>query len=113
MNLFMILEKWGKGEVFIVSTSMDSNFEILIKKLSSNGDVDISFGDEGMASIVLRYPIKDLTKIRLDQDNGLYVSGNMNIAGDSYGFITRLKLNVRQLKKEKLDKFLDKLFVKE
>ncbi|WP_299245827.1 hypothetical protein [uncultured Aquimarina sp.] len=102
-----------EGEVFVISKSLDSEFEILIKKLLSNGDIDTDYGADGVASISLRYPILDLHKIRLDKKNELYISGAVGIDGDSYGFITKLKLNVQQLKREKLEKFLDNLFTKE
>ncbi|WP_299213649.1 hypothetical protein [uncultured Aquimarina sp.] len=102
-----------KGEVFVISKSLDSEFEILIKKLLSNGDVDSDYGVDGVASILLKYPILDLHKIRLDEKNELYISGAVGIDGDSYGFITKIKLNVQQLKREKLEKFLGNLFTKE
>ncbi|WP_298313612.1 hypothetical protein [uncultured Aquimarina sp.] len=101
------------GEVFIISKSLDSEFEILIKKLLSNGDVDTDYGVDGVASIFLKYPIIDLHKIRLDEKSKLYISGAVGIDGDSYGFITKIKLNVQQLKREKLEKFLGSLFTKE
>jgi len=101
-----------KGEIYIVSASLDNTFEIIIKKLLNTGEVDPTFGENGVASVFLRYPINNLHKIKLDQKGGLFVSGSVNMDGESFGFITRLKLNVRQLKKEKLEKFLDKLFVK-
>ncbi|MBQ4820444.1 hypothetical protein [Aquimarina sp. MMG016] len=102
------------GEVFVVSTSLDNEFEILIKKILNDGSPDITFGDNGEASVFLKYPIIDLNKIRLAEKNGLYVSGAMRIEGDSYGFIARFKLNLaQQLKKERLEKFLDGLFSKE
>ncbi|MDH7444553.1 hypothetical protein [Aquimarina sp. 2201CG14-23] len=102
-----------EGEVFIISTSLDSELEILIKKLLSNGDIDTDYGVNGIASVFLKYPISNLNKIRLGAKNELYISGSMGVEGDSYGFITKLKLNVQQLKKEKLEKFLDNLFTKE
>ncbi|MHA7058326.1 hypothetical protein ACWGOQ_0013975 [Aquimarina sp. M1] len=102
-----------EGEVFVISQSLDSELEILIKKLSSNGIVDTTYGVNGVASVLLKYPILDLHKIRLDKKSELYISGSMSIEGDSYGFITKLKLNVQQLKKEKLEKFIDNFFSKE
>ncbi|WP_299438051.1 hypothetical protein [uncultured Aquimarina sp.] len=102
-----------EGEVFVISTSLDSEYEILIKKLLNTGDIDTDYGSDGVASVFLKYPILDLNKIRLDKKNELYISGAMSVEGNSYGFITKLKLNVQQLKREKLEEFLDKLFVKE
>ncbi|WP_299257416.1 hypothetical protein [uncultured Aquimarina sp.] len=102
-----------EGEVFVISKSLDSEFEILIKRLLSNGDIDIDYGVNGVASIFLKYPIIDLHKIRLDKKSKLYISGAVGIDGDSYGFIAKLKLNVQQIKREKLEKFLDNLFTKE
>jgi len=102
-----------EGEVFVISTSLDSEFEILIKKLLSNGDIDTDYGTNGVASVFLKYPILSLNKIRLGVKNELYISGAMSIEGDSFGFITKLKLNIQQLKREKLEKFLENLFTKE
>ncbi|MFD2565245.1 hypothetical protein [Aquimarina rubra] len=101
------------GEVFVISKSLDSEFEILIKKLLPNGEIDTDYGNEGVASVLLKYPILDFNKIRLDSKNELYISGSMGIEGDSFGFITKLKLNIQQLKKEKLEKFIDNFFSKE
>lgn len=100
-----------KGEVFVVSLSLDSRKEMLIKKLLPDGGEDTEFGINGVATISLNYPISELNKIQLDTDHGLFISGSCDIEGSSYGFITKLKLNVEKVKKEKLDKFLDNLFV--
>ncbi len=102
-----------KGEVFIVSTSLDSEMEILIKKLLPHGGIDADYGVNGVASVILDYPIINLNKIRLGGKNELYISGSTRVNGDSFGFITKLKLNIQQLKREKLEKFLDNLFKKE
>lgn len=102
-----------KGEVFIISTSLDNELEILIKKLLDTGEVDPSYGINGETAIYLKYPILDLGKMHLDDKDELYVSGSMRIDGGSYGFISKLKLNIQQLKREKLEKFLDNLFKKE
>ncbi|WP_299606404.1 hypothetical protein [uncultured Aquimarina sp.] len=102
-----------KGEVFIISTSLDNELEILIKKLLDTGEVDPSYGINGETSIYLKYPILDLGKMHLDNKDELYISGSMRIDGGSYGFISKLKLNIQQLKREKLEKFLDNLFKKE
>ena len=99
------------GEVFVVSKSLDNDFEILIKKLNSDGNMDDTFGVDGIASLALRYPITVLDKLQIDPKNLLYISGDMSIEGSSYGFITRVKTDVLQLKKQKLDKFINNLFV--
>ncbi|KAA1245809.1 hypothetical protein [Aquimarina sp. RZ0] len=101
-----------KGETFIVSASLESEKEILIKKLGSDGKTDKSFGSDGVAAMSLKYPIEGIDKIRLDAKGGMYVSGKMAIMGSSFGFITKLKLNVQELKKEQLEKFMDELFKK-
>ncbi|WP_027395395.1 hypothetical protein [Aquimarina latercula] len=103
----------NKGEVFVISASLDNEFEILIKKLLNNGDIDMDYGTNGVASVFLKYPILELNKILLDEKSELYISGEMRVEGDSYGFMTKLKLNMEQLKREKLEKFLDNLFTKE
>ena len=99
------------GEVFVVSKSLDNDFEILIKKLNSDGSMDDTFGVDGIASLALRYPITVLDKLQIDPKNLLYIAGDMSIEGSSYGFITRVKTDVLQLKKQKLDNFINNLFV--
>ncbi|GAA4271060.1 hypothetical protein GCM10022258_03530 [Aquimarina gracilis] len=101
-----------QGEIFVVSKSLNDNSEILVKKLNSDGTIDETFGVNGIASIVFRYPIIELSKIQIDRKNKLYIAGDMAIEGNSYGFITRIKTDVLLLKKEKLDKFIRNLFVK-
>ncbi|MBW1298086.1 hypothetical protein [Aquimarina litoralis] len=101
------------GEIFIISSSLDNEFEILIKKLLSTGEVDTNYGVEGVTSLYLKYPILDLSKMHLDYEDNLYISGAMRIEGSSYGFISKVKLNIQELKREKLEKFLDNLFKKE
>lgn len=101
----------AQGEVFVVSKSMDDDFEILIKKLNSDGQVDGTFGTDGFATLTLRYPITELNKLQIDPENLLYIAGDMTIEGNSYGFITRVKTDVLQLKRQKLDKFINTLFV--
>ena len=85
----------------------------MIKKLLRYGAVDTSFGIDGSASVFLKYPIEDLSKMQLDEKHRLYISGSMRVEGEPYGFITRLKLNELQLKQEKLEKFINELFKKE
>ncbi len=101
-----------EGELFVVSKSLNDDAEVFIKKLNSDGTIDETFGINGIASIVFRYPIIELSKIQIDKENKLYIAGDMAIEGSSYSFITRIDTKILQLKKEKLDKFIRSLFVK-
>lgn len=101
------------GELFIVSTSLDNEQAIIVTKLSVAGEIDHSFGDDGVATFFLKYPITELSEIKLDTNHGLYISGTMDILSGSFGFITKLKLNTQQLKRKQLDKFIGELFLKE
>ncbi len=101
-----------KGELYVVSKSLHDDYELLIKKLNNDGSIDETFGENGIASIAMRYPIIALNKIQFDGKNLLYVAGDMAIEGNTFGFVTKIKTDVLQLKKEKLDKFIRTLFVK-
>ncbi|RZT00162.1 hypothetical protein [Aquimarina brevivitae] len=100
------------GEIFVVSMSLDNEFDIHIKKLNVDGTIDDVFGTHGIATIRLNNPVEQLHKIRLDTQNRLYISGNMAVGGNSFGFIARVKPDVLQLKKQKLDDFISTLFTK-
>jgi len=103
-----------KGEVFVISTSLHHDYEILIKKLLPNGKTDLDFGEKGTASIFLKYPIIDLNKIKLTTKDELFISGSMRVEGDSYGFITKLNLNIQQVKKRaQIEHFINNLFVQD
>jgi len=101
-----------KGELFVVSKSLNDDAEILIKKLKNDGTIDETFGVDGIASIMLRHPTITLGKMQIDENDLLYIAGEMSIDGNPYGFITRIDTSVMLLKREKLDKFIRNLFVK-
>ncbi len=102
-----------RGDILIVSTNLDNAQHVLIQKLFKDGSVDTTFGKKGIASLKLKYPVEDITKIRLDDNQGLYISGNMEIMGSSYGFITRVKLNFQKLEGEQLEEFINELFTED
>lgn len=98
-----------QNEVFIISTSWSNEQEIFIKKLLSNGEIDHTFGSDGIAKISLNYPVAKLGKVRLDTNGALYISGDMSIWGSTFGFIAKLKLNVLTFKNKKLEAFIDEV----
>ncbi|GAA3514831.1 hypothetical protein GCM10022393_30960 [Aquimarina addita] len=98
------------GELFIVSTSLDNEQGIIVTKLTNRGEIDRSFGDNGVTTVFLKYPITGLHQLKLDAKQDLYISGTMDILSGSFGFITKINLNSQVLKRKQLDKFIGELF---